>query len=102
MAEPHKKLQKIISPETLKDIDSDEELRRAVETADFMNPVDWFQQSKTVKTSKDADAGDGLNLAIKRAKPNTAGPSSIPGTNTQEDVAFKNKKKKHERRENRQ
>ena len=86
----------------MKDIDSDEELRRAVETADFMNPVDRFQQSKTVKTSKDAEAEEGLNLAIKRTKPNTEDPSSIPGPKTQEDVAFKNKKKKHERRENRQ
>ena len=41
--------------------------------------MDRLQQSQTVVTSKDTEAGGGLNLAFKRAKPNTAGPSSIPG-----------------------
>ena len=73
-AEPIKKFQRICSPEDLEDVDSDEELRRAVELADFVNRLDRFQQSQTVVTSKDTVAGGGLNLAIKRAKPNTAGP----------------------------
>ena len=49
----------------LDDIESDEELRQAVEVADFVNPVDRFQQSQTVVTSKETEAGGGLNLAIK-------------------------------------
>ena len=92
-AEPHMKLQRINSPEILEDIDSDEELRRAVEQADFVNPVDRFQQNQTVITSKDTEAGGGL-LSIKRAKPYTAGPSSIPGPKTQEEVALKKSEKK--------
>ena len=93
-AEPHKKLQGISSQENLEDIDSDEELQRAVELADFVNPVDRFQQSQTVITSKDTEAGGGLNLAIKRAKPITAGPRSIPRPKTQEEVALKKGEKK--------
>ena len=93
-AEPDKKFQRISSPEILEDIESDEELRRAVGIADFVNPVDRFQQSQTVITSKDTEAGGGLNLAIKRAKPNTAGPSSIPGPKTQEEIALKKCEKK--------
>ena len=64
-AEPNKKFLKISSPEMLDDIESDEELRQAVEVADFVNPVDRFQQSQTVVTSKETEAGGGLNLAIK-------------------------------------
>ena len=69
-------------------------MRRAVELADFVNPVDRFQQSQIVKTSKDTEARGDLNLNIKRAKPNTAGPSSIPGPKTQEEVALKKCEKK--------
>ena len=65
-----------------------------MELADFVNPVDRFQQSQTVITSKDTEARGGLNLAIKRAKPNTAGPSSIPGPKTQEEVALKKVRKR--------
>ena len=36
-AEPNKKFQRISSPEVLEDIESDEELRRASEMADFVN-----------------------------------------------------------------
>ena len=93
-AEPHKKLLRIKSPENLEDLDSDEELRRAVELAVSANPLDRFQQSQTVLTSKDTEAGGGLNLAIKRAKQNTAGPSSIPGAKTQQEVALKKSEKK--------
>ena len=88
-AEPNKKFQRISSPEVLEDIDLDDELRRAVEMTDFVNPVDRFQQSQTVVTSKDTVAGGGLSLAIKRAKPNTAGPSSMAGPKTQEEIAMK-------------
>ena len=93
-AEPQKKLQRINSPETLEEIDSDEELRRPVELADFVNPIDRFQQSQTVKTSKDIESGWGLNLANKRAKPATGGSSSIAGPKTQEEVALKKTEKK--------
>ena len=71
-----KKFQRISSPEALEDIGSDEELQRDMDIADAVNPIDRFQQSQTVVTSKDTNAGGGLNLAIKRAKPNLAGPSS--------------------------
>ena len=87
-AETQKKLQRISSPENFEDIDSDEELRRAV------NSLDWFQQRQTFITSKDPESGGGLNLAIKRAKSNTAGPSSIPGPKTQEEVALNKSEKK--------
>ena len=93
-AELNKKFQRISSPEILEDIESDEELRRAVEYADFVNPVDRFQQSQTVITSKDTEAGGGRTLAIKRAKLNTAGPSSIPGPKTQDEIALKKCEKK--------
>ena len=33
-----------------------------------------FQDNQTVVTSKDTEAGGGLNLAVKRVKPNNAGP----------------------------
>ena len=38
--------------------------------------------------------GRGLNLAIKRDKPNTGGPSLIAGPKTQEEVALKKTEKK--------
>ena len=41
-AEPTKKYQRISSPEVLEDIGSDEELQRALEMADSVNPVDRF------------------------------------------------------------
>ena len=75
-AEPTTKFKRIISPELLEDLGSDEELERDMKVADVMNPIDRFQKSQTVVTSKDTEAGGGLNLAIKRAKPNLAGPSS--------------------------
>ena len=103
-AEPTKKIQRISSPKVLEDIGSDEELQWAVEMADFVNPAYRFQQSQTVVTSKDTAAGGGLNLAIKRAKPNTAGPSSWAGSKTQEEIAMKmgNKKAKEKRPEDKQ
>ena len=65
-----------------------------MEIADFVKPVDRFQQSQTVITSKDTEAGGGLNMAIKRAKPNTAGPSSIPGPTTKKEVVLMKCEKK--------
>ena len=40
------------------------------------------------------ESREGINLVIKRAKPKTAGPSSIPGPKTQEEVALKKSEKK--------
>ena len=48
---------------------------------------DLFQDSETVVTSWDTPVGGGLNLAIKRAKPNLGGPKSV-GPKTQEQVAL--------------
>ena len=53
-----------------------------MEIANEMNPTERFQKSQTIVTSKDTEAGGGLNLAIKRAKPNLAGPKSAEETNT--------------------
>ena len=93
-AEPTKKFHRISSPELLEELGSDEELQRAMEIADAMNPIDRFQKSQTVVTSKDTEAGGGLNLAIKRAKPNLAGPSST----TEESVKKKTEKKVKEKK----
>ena len=82
-AEPNKQFLRIRSPEVLEDIESDEELRQAVEMADFVNSMDRFQQSQTFVTLKDTVAGGSLNLAIKAAKPNTAGPGSMSRPKTQ-------------------
>ena len=46
-----------------------------------------FQDSKTVVTSRDTPVGGGLNLAIKRAKPNLGGPKTV-GPKTQKQVAL--------------
>ena len=86
-AEPTKKFQMVSSPEVLEDIGSDDELLRAMELADSVNPVDQFQQSQTIVTSKDTDAGGGLNLAIKKAKPNMAGPSLSTGQKLADESA---------------
>ena len=48
---------------------------------------DLFQDSETVVTSRDTPVGGGLNLAIKRAKPNLWGPKTM-GPKTQEQVAL--------------
>ena len=89
-----KKFQRISSPEVLEDIGSDEELQRDMEIADAMNPIDRFQQSQTVVTSKDTEAGGGLNVAIKRAKPNLAGPSSTAEESDKKKTEKKAKEKK--------
>ena len=46
LLETNKTFQRISSPEMLEDIDSDEELRRAVETADFANRSIGFNKAK--------------------------------------------------------
>ena len=97
--EPTKKFQRIISPELLEELRSDEELQRDMEIADAMNPIDRFQKSQTVVTSKDTKAGGGLNLAIKRAKPNLAGPSSTTEESDKKKTEEKVKEKKNQNKQ---
>ena len=79
-AEPNKKFQRISCPEVLEDIESDEELRRAVELADFVNPVDRFQQSQTVVTSKDKGHWRGSKSSNKDSEPEYGGTQIIGWT----------------------
>ena len=74
--EPTKKFKRISSPELLEELGSEDKLQGEMEIADAMNPTERFQKSQTIVTSKDTEAGGGLNLAVKRAKPNLAGPKS--------------------------
>ena len=67
-----------------------------MEIADAMNPIDRFQQSQTVVTSKDTEARGGLNLAIKRAKPNLASPSSTAEESDKKKTEKKAKEKKNQ------
>ena len=73
-SEPTKKFKRISSPELLEEMESEDELQGEMEIADAMNPIERFQKSQTIVTSRDTEAGGGLNLAVKRAKPNLAGP----------------------------
>ena len=99
---PRKKLQKISAPERLEVSDSDEELQRQGQHADLSHPIERFQQSNTIVTSKDTEAG-GLNLAIKTAKSNKGGPGSSCGPKTQEEVVLmKTEKKKKEKGANKE
>ena len=95
-AEPTKKFQRISSPELLEDIGSEEELQRDMEITNAMNPIDRFQQSQTVVTSNDTEAGGGLNLAIRIAKPNLAGPSSPAEESDKKKTEKKAKEKKNQ------
>ena len=79
--EPTKKFKRISSPELLEELGSEDELQGEMEIANAMNPTERFQKSQTIVTSKDTEAGGGLNLAVKRAKPNLAGPKSTIGEN---------------------
>ena len=81
-SEPTKKFKRVSSPELLEELESEDELQGEMEIANEMNPTERFQKSQTIVTSKDTEAGGGLNLAIKRAKPNLAGPKSAEETNT--------------------
>ena len=47
-------------------------------------------------TSKDTEAGGGLNIAIKRAKPNLAGPSSTAEESDKKKTEKKAKEKKNQ------
>ena len=95
-AEPTTKFKRISSPELLEDVGSDEELQRDMKVADAMIPIDRFQKGQTVVTSKDTEAGGGLNLAIKRAKPNLAGPSSTTEESDKQKTEKKVKEKKNQ------
>ena len=72
--EPTKKFKRISSPELLEELGSEDELQGEMEITDAMNPTERFQKSQTIVTSKDTEAGGGLNLAVKRAKPQFGGP----------------------------
>ena len=89
--EPTKKFKRISSPELLEELGSDEELQE-----DTMNPIERFQKSQTIVTSKDTDAGGGLNLAIRRAKPNLAGPKSTIEENDIKKSEKKNRNKQQQ------
>ena len=49
---------------------------------------DLFQDSETVVTSRETPTGGGFNLAVKRAKLNLGGPTTM-GPKTQDQVALK-------------
>ena len=59
---------------------------------------DLFQDSETVVTSRGVPVGWGLNIAIKRAKPNLGGPKTV-GPKTQEQVALNPIEDSQDRRE---
>ena len=87
-SEPTKKFKRVSSPERLEELGSEDELQGEMEIADTMNPIERFQRSQTIVISKDTEAGGGLNLAVKRAKPNLAGPK----LNTEENITNKPEK----------
>ena len=81
-----KKLQKISSPEKLEESDLDEELQqRKISTMPNNSHLEGYRVS------------GGLNLAIKRAKPNKGGPGSSSGPKTHEDVILKKAERKRKR-----
>ena len=77
---------------------SDEDLLLQQRTLDPVEAQNKFQNSPTVVTSKDTLQGGGLNLAVKRAKPNMAGPftkpSKIKGGGGSKDLKKLNPKNK--------
>ena len=75
-------------------MESEDELQGEMEIADAMNPIERFQKSQTIVTSRDTEAGGGLNLAVKRAKPNLAGPKP----NTEENNINKPEKSGKEKK----
>ena len=93
-SEPTKKFKRISSPELLEEMESEDELQGEMEIADAMNPIERFQKSQTIVTSRDTEARGGLNLAIKRAKPNLAGPKP----NTEENNINKPEKSGKEKK----
>ena len=79
--EPRSKQQKTVREDEEVESESDDEndnsnhwQNRKVPNEDSNNK-EKFQISPTIVTSKDTEAGGGLNLAVKRLKPNRAGPS---------------------------
>ena len=64
--------------EEVEDNWSDDELLSQQLILDPEEARNKFQDSPTVFTSKDTMQGGGLNLAVKRAKPNNAGPFTKP------------------------
>ena len=79
--EPRSKLQKTAREKEVESESNDEDAnpnQREQRTVPNENITtkDKFQSSPTIVTSRDAEAGGGLNLAARRAKPNNAGPSS--------------------------
>ena len=53
-----------------------------------------FQHNRTLVTSRVTEAGGGLNLAKKWAKPNKGGPGSSSGPKTNGEVFLKKKNEK--------
>ena len=101
--EPKKKQQKQSQrksgdQEEFEDSGSDDDLLLQQRTLDPVEAQNKFQESPTVVTSKDILQGGGLNLAVKWAKPNLAGPFTKPskikwggGTKDLKQVSTKNK-----------
>ena len=56
-----------------------------------------FQNSDTVVTSKETPIGGGLNLAVRRAKPNQGGPASV-GPKSQVEMKPQRKKLNQEKK----
>ena len=84
--------------EEAEDSGSDEDLLLEQRTLDPVEAKRKFQDSPTVVTSKDILQGGGLNLVVKRAKRNMAGPFTKPskikgggGTKDSKQVNLKNK-----------
>ena len=61
---------------------------------DSLFPNERFQYNQTIVTFKETETGGGLNLAVKRAKPNTGGAKSTSGPNMQKEVVLKKSEKK--------
>ena len=81
--EPKKKKQrqsqrKSGEQEEFQDSGSEDDLLLQQRTLDPVEAKNKFQDSPTVVTSKDILQGGGLNLAVKRAKANMAGPFTKP------------------------
>ena len=53
---------------------------------------DLFQDSETVVTSRETPTGRGLNLAVKRPKPNLGGPMTV-GPKTQVKMSYRSSRK---------
>ena len=65
---------KVEDQEAKEDSWSEDEILPQQQVPDSEEAKNRFQDKQTVVTSKDTEAGEGLNLAVKRAKPNNAGP----------------------------